>query len=112
MHDPTNLASFDLRAFDPIARPRRQAILLPAQAAPRPTKAAAPIQKPVEARSKPPAPAVDPAEVAALQAEIAALRVEMQTMRDAPTVEARRRALAEVWLADLAWRTSEARPSR
>lgn len=53
-----------------------------------------------------------PREVAALQAEIAALRVEMQTMRDAPTISARRRAPAEVWLADLAWRTSEARLSR
>ena len=112
MHDPTNLASFDLRAFDPIARPRRQATVRPAQPAPRPKKAAAPKQKPVEPRVESPASVVDPAEVAALQAELAALRAEVKAIKDAPAAEARRKALAEAWLADLAWRTSEARLPR
>ncbi|MFT3687720.1 hypothetical protein [Paenirhodobacter sp.] len=107
MIDPTNLASFDLSTFDPVARPRRQASARPAPAAPRPKAAAAPAQKPVAARLEPAAPSVDPAEVAALQAELAALRAEVQALRDAPATEARRKALAEAWVADLTWRGRE-----
>lgn len=107
MHDPTNLASFDLRSFDPVARPRRQASARPAPAVPRPKQAAAPAHKPVTARLEPAVPSVDPAEVVALQAELAALRAEVQAMRDAPATEARRKALAEAWVADLAWRGRE-----
>lgn len=44
MHDPTNLASFDLRSFDPVARPKRQAGVRPAPAAPCLKAAAAPAQ--------------------------------------------------------------------
>jgi peptidoglycan hydrolase CwlO-like protein len=55
-------------------------------------------------------PSIDPAEMAALQAELAALRAEVAAIKDAPAAEARRKALAEAWAADLAWRTAEARP--
>lgn len=53
MFDPTRIASFDLSTFDPVARPRRQAAVRPAPAAPRPKAAAGAAQKPVEARSEP-----------------------------------------------------------
>lgn len=106
MHDPTNLASFDLRSFDPIARPGRQASARPAPAGVKP-KTAAPAQRPVEARSEPDAPLVDPAEMAALQVELATLRAEVAAIKDAPAAEARRKALAEAWVADLAWRGPE-----
>ncbi|MCC5957705.1 MAG: hypothetical protein JJU07_16515 [Natronohydrobacter sp.] len=52
-------------------------------------------------------PAIDPAEMAAVQAELAALRAEVAALKDAPEAEARRRALAEAWAADLAWRGRE-----
>lgn len=112
MFDPTNLASFDLRSFDPVARPKQQAAGRPAQAAPRLKAAAAPAQEPVETRADPVVPLVDPAHMAALQAELEALRAEVQAMRDAPVLEARRKALAEAWIADLAWRGAEIRPPR
>lgn len=108
MNDPTRISSFDLSTFDPVARPRRQAAVRPAPAAARPKAAAAPAPKPVEARPEPAAPSVDPAEVAALQAELAALRAEVQAIRNAPAEEARRKALAEAWAADLAWRGRKA----
>lgn len=107
MNDPTNLASFDLRSFDPIARPGRQASARPAPAGAKPKTAAA-AHRPVEVRPDPAAPSTDPAKVAALQAELAALRAEVAAIRDAPAEEARRKALAEAWVADLAWRGREA----
>lgn len=107
MNDPTRVSSFDLSTFDPVARPRRQAAVRPAPAAARPKAAAAPAQKSVEARPEPVAPSVDPAEVAALQAELATLRAEVAALKDAPAAEARRKALAEAWAADLAWRGRE-----
>lgn len=108
MNDPTNLASFDLRSFDPVARPKRQAAVRPAPAAAKSKAATEAMARPAEARPEPAAPLVDPAEVAALQAELAALRAEVQAMRDAPAAEARREALAKAWLADLEWRGREA----
>lgn len=111
MHDPTNLASFDLRSFDPIARRGRQASARPAPAGVKP-KTAAPAQRPVEVRPDPVAPSVDPAEVEALQAELKALRAEVAAIKDAPATETRRKALAEAWVADLAWRGAETRPPR
>lgn len=107
MIDPTRVSSFDFSTFDPVARPRRQASARPAPAAPRPKAAAEAVARPVEARPEPAVPSVDPAEVAALQAELAVLRAEVQAMRDAPAAEARRKALAEAWIADLAWRGRE-----
>lgn len=108
MHDPTRVSSFDLSTFDPIARPRRQAAVRPAPAAARPKAAAAPAQRPVEAGPETVAPSVDPTEMAALQAELAALRAEVAAIKDAPAAEARRKALSEAWVADLAWRGREA----
>jgi len=107
MHDPTRVSSFDLGTFDPVARPRRQAAEQPA---PRRKTAATAEPEPVAASPAPPMPSIDPAEMAALQAELAALRAEVAAIKDAPAAEARRRALAEAWAADLAWRTAEARP--
>lgn len=107
MHDPTNLAAFDLRSFDPVARPRRQAAAQPAPPALRRKKAAAAEPEPVAASHAPAVPAIDPAELAALQGELAALRAEVAALKDAPEAEARRRALAEAWAADLAWRGRE-----
>lgn len=107
MHDPTNLASFDLRSFDPVARPRRRAAAQPASPAPRRKKAATVAPKPVAASPALAMPAIDPAEMAAVQAELAALRAEVAALKDAPEAEARRRALAEAWAADLAWRGRE-----
>lgn len=106
MHDPTNLASFDLRSFDPVARPRRQAAAQPAPAAPRRKKAATAEPEPPAALA-PALPAIDPAELSALQGELSALRAEVAALKDAPEAEARRRALAEAWAADLAWRGRE-----
>lgn len=110
MHDPTNLASFDLGTFDPVARPRRQAAAQPAAPDPRRKKAAAAEPEPVAASPMPALPSVDPAEMAAVQAELVALRAEVAAIKDTPAAEARRKALAEAWAADLAWRTAEARP--
>lgn len=110
MHDPTRVSSFDLGTFDPVARPRRQATAQPAPPAPRRKKAAAPKPEPVAVSPAPALPSIDPAELTALQAELAALRAEVAAIKDAPAAEARRRALAEAWAADLAWRTAEARP--
>lgn len=109
MHDPTRVSSFDLGTFDPVARPRRQAALQPAAPDPR-RKAAAAEPEPVAASPAPALPSIDPTELAALQAELAALRAEVAAIKDAPETEARRKALAEAWAADLAWRTAEARP--
>lgn len=109
MHDPTNLASFDLGTFDPVARPRRQAAAQPAPPAPRRKKAATAEPEPVAASPAPAMPAIDPAKLAALQAELAALRAVVAAIKNAPAAEARRRALVEAWAADLAWRTAEAR---
>ena len=103
MHDPTRVSSFDLGTFDPVARPRRQA----AVPAPRRKKAATAEPEPVAASTAPALPAIDPAELAALQGELAALRAEVAAIKDAPEAEARRRALAEAWAADLAWRGRE-----
>ena len=106
MHDPTNLASFDLRSFDPVARPRRQVAAQPAPPAPR-RKTATAEPEPVAASPVPAFPAIDPAELAAMQGELAALRAEVAAIKDAPEAEARRKALAEAWAADLAWRGRE-----
>jgi|GEM_PF-4357637 len=110
MQDPTKLASFDLGTFDPVARPRRQAAAQPAPPARHRKKAVASEPEPVAASPVPALPWIDPAEMVALQAELAALRAEVAAIKDAPAAEARRRALAEAWAADLAWRTAEARP--
>lgn len=107
MHDPTQLASFDLGTFDPVARPRRQAAAQPAPAAPRRKKARTAEPEPVAAPPAPAIPAIDPAELAALQGELTALRAEVAALKDAPEAEARRKALAEAWAADLAWRGRE-----
>lgn len=112
MHDPTRVSSFDLGTFDPLARPRRQAAAQSAPPAPRRKKTATAAQRPVEAQPETVAPSVDPAEMAALQAELAALRAEVAAIKDAPAAEARRKALAEAWVADLAWRGAETRPPR
>lgn len=106
MHDPTRVSSFDLGTFDPMARPRRQAAAQPAAPAPRRKRAAA-APEPVAASPAPAIPAIDPAELAALQGELAALRAEVAALKDAPEAEARRKALAEAWAADLAWRGRE-----
>ncbi|MFN3953256.1 MAG: hypothetical protein ACK4LQ_02305 [Pararhodobacter sp.] len=107
MHDPTRVSSFDLGTFDPVARPRRQAAAQPAPPAPRRKKAATAEREPVAASPAPAIPAIDPAELAAVQGELAALRAEVAALKDAPEAEARRKARAEAWAADLAWRGRE-----
>lgn len=107
MHDPTRVSSFDLGTFDPVARPRRQAAAQPAPPAPRRKQEAAAKPEPLAASPLPALPSIDPAELTALQGELAALRAEVAALKDAPEAEARRKALAEAWAADLAWRGRE-----
>jgi hypothetical protein len=94
--DPTDIRSFGFATFDPVARPQRRAAAPAARKTARPAKAA-PAPAPVVEDL---APSAEPAELVLLRAELAALRAEVTAIREAPAIEARRRALADVWLAD------------
>jgi hypothetical protein len=102
---PYEIESFDLPTFDPTARSRPVARRVNAAPKKKPTVpvAAASTEKVPEAN---PAPSPTVAEVEALRSELAALRAEVETIKNSAALEERRRADAQLFIADLAYRNS------
>jgi hypothetical protein len=102
---PYDIESFDLPTFDPTARSRpvaRRVNAAPKKKVVAPV-AAAPSVKAPEAN---PAPSPTVAEVEALRSELAALRAEIEAIKNSAALEERRRADAQLFIADLAYRNA------